>query len=131
MKIVQNAILVMAVLVLAVGLVYAGHYKLVSVSISSATVPVQVIPGGQKDSWLLKPRASATSLLCFSVATNAASPTAVPSPTALMEVQAGMSLFDSLSGINGPQDPTVMQDSIWCVNAATPAATAAVDGIYR
>ena len=129
MKIVQNAVLAIAVLVLAVGLVYAGHYKQVSVSISSATVPVQVIPGGQKDSWLLKPRASATSLLCFSVATNAASPTAVPSPA--MEVQAGMSLFDQLSGDNGPQDPTTMQDSIWCVNAATPAATAAVDGIYR
>lgn len=129
MKLIQNTVLIIAALVLAGSLVYAGHYNTVSVSVASATVPVQVIPGGQKDSWMLKPRAAATSLLCFAVATNAASPTAVPSPA--MEVQAGMSLNDQLSGINGPQDPTVMQDSIWCVNAATPAATAKVDAMYR
>ncbi len=131
MKIISHVFLLGAVLLMVVGLVYAGHYHLVSTIVDSTTVPVQIIPGGQKDSWSFRPRAAATTLLCFPVATNAASPSAVPSPANVQEVPAGLQLYDQLSGYNGVQDQTVFQDSIWCVEAATPVATVTVDGWYR
>ena len=117
-----------ALLLLVAGVLEAGPYNQVIVSIASSTVPVLVIPGGQKASWLLKPRAGSVTQECFSVATGAASPTAMPS--AAMEVGVGAAMSDSVIGGSNAEDITVLQSSIWCADE-TGTGASVIDGWWR
>jgi hypothetical protein len=106
-------------------LVWAQQYTQQTTSVTSATVPVNVMATGAKKAWCIRPREGAANpVLCF--AYNGAIPTGVPSPAAIQEVSKGSPLCDNLlpvgdSGINEP----------WACVLETGVTAVTVDATWR
>lgn len=98
-------------------------YGQVTVTVTSTTVPVQIIPVTGKTSWTLKPRTGATSILVF--AFSGSVPGSAPANT--MEIQAEQSLSDADNLMSYETDS--MQQG-WAA-VLTAAGTATVDAVWK
>lgn len=117
------------------------HYTQNTVSVTSTTVPVSVIPSTDlKATWLVKLRSTgANPVLCFhySGALPGAAPAACSTPAATidagcMELTTSQPLRDgsnNYASASNTQYQTAMNDGIACVLSTSGAET--VDAIYR
>jgi hypothetical protein len=107
------------------GVVLAQTYSFQTTSVTSSTVPVNVMPAGTKKTWCITPRSAATVPVdCF--AYQGAIPTGVPSPAAIQEITAAKSFCDELSFA---ADPTI--NSAWACVLSTGSTAVTVDSTWR
>lgn len=109
------------------GLVLAdGIYTQQSTSVSSATVPANVLPSALRESWCIKPRSTgAVPVICFSY--QGAIPTAVPTASAVYEIAPGQPLCDALGG----EHADVALNEAWACVLSTGVTAVTVDSTWR
>ena len=104
--------------------VWAQNYTSQSTSVTSTSVPINVLPAAQKKEWCIRPRSTAANpVLCF--AYQGAIPTAVPTASAVQELSAGIFLCDSLVPVGNNIDEA------WACVLATGATAVTVDATWR
>lgn len=98
-------------------------YGQASVTVSSTTVPVQIIPVTGKTSWVMKPRVGSTTILVFPFS----GPVPGTPPAAAMELVAGTSMGDADNLMSYETDS--MQQG-WAA-VLESAGSATVDAIWK
>jgi hypothetical protein len=104
-------------------LAWAQQYTQLSTSVTSSSVPINVLPAGLKKAWCIRPRSTAANpVLCF--AYNGTIPGSPPTNT--QELSAGFQQCDNLY----PVGDTAVSEPWACV-LSTGVTAVTVDATYR